>query len=51
VTFTDVDDSMTFQMPSTTELETYVIYVGFDEIGDKPERKPPAKSKQPARTQ
>lgn len=50
VTFTDVDDSMTFPMPSSSELEAYVIYVGFDEIGDKP-AKPARSSKRPARTQ
>lgn len=49
VPFVDVDDSMTFPMPSTSELEAYVIYVGFDEVGDKPA--PPAKgTKRPPRT-
>jgi hypothetical protein len=50
VSFVDVDDSMTFPMPSPSELLAYVIYVGFDEIGDKPAA--PAKgTKRPARTQ
>ena len=30
-------------MPSRSELDAYVVYVGFDEIGDKNEKKPPAK--------
>jgi hypothetical protein len=32
-----------FPMPSRSELDAYVVYVGFDEIGDKNEKKPPAK--------
>ena len=51
VAFVDVDDSMTFPMPSTTELEAYVIYVGFDEMGDKPARPPTKSTKKPPRTQ
>jgi hypothetical protein len=31
-------------MPSYSELEAYVVYVGFDAIGEKPEKKPPPKS-------
>ena len=27
-------------MPSPAELDAYVVYVGFDEIGDKNEKKP-----------
>jgi hypothetical protein len=30
-------------MPSRSELDAYVVYVGFDEIGGKNEKKPPAK--------
>jgi hypothetical protein len=47
--FTDIEDGLTFPMPSYAELEAYVVYVGFDAIGDKPEKKPPPKSakKQP----
>src|SRR5262245_39463566 len=44
IAFTDIDDGLTFPMPSLTELEAYVVYVGFDNIGDKPEKKPPPKS-------
>ncbi len=50
VPFVDVDDSMTFPMPPSSELEAYVVYVGFDEIGDKP-AKPAKSTKRPARTQ
>lgn len=50
VAFVDVEDNLTFPMPSTAELEAYVVYVGFDEIGDKP-AKPPAKKAQRPRTQ
>jgi hypothetical protein len=42
--FTDIEDGLTFPMPSYAELEAYVVYVGFDAIGDKPEKKPPPKS-------
>jgi hypothetical protein len=43
VTFSDVDENLSFPMPSRAELATYMIYVGFDEIGDGPEKKPAAK--------
>ena len=42
--FTDIDDGLTFPMPSLAELEAYVVYVGFDPIGEKPEKKPPPKT-------
>jgi hypothetical protein len=52
VGFTDVEDALTFPMPTASELEAYVVYVGFDEIGDKPAPKTPAKSaKRPPKTQ
>jgi hypothetical protein len=44
IPFTDIDDGLTFPMPSLTELEAYVVYVGFDAVGEKPEKKPPPKS-------
>ena len=34
----DVEEGMTFPMPSRSELDAYVIYVGFDEVGDKNEK-------------
>ncbi len=42
--FTDVEDGLSFPMPSFAELEAYVVYVGFDALGDKPEKKPPPKT-------
>jgi hypothetical protein len=43
VQFVDIEEGLAFPMPSKSELDAYVIYVGFDEIGDKNEKKPPAK--------
>jgi hypothetical protein len=42
-TFQDVEDDLSFPMPSLNALDAYVVYVGFDEAGEKPERKAPAK--------
>jgi hypothetical protein len=42
--FVDVENGLTFPMPSLVDLEAYVVYVGFDNIGEKPE-KPKAKKK------
>jgi hypothetical protein len=38
--FTDIDESLVFPIPSGTELSAYLVYVGFDEIGDPNEKKP-----------
>jgi hypothetical protein len=46
VPFTDVEDGLTFPVPPAAELEAYVIYVGFDEIGEKPARPAPKTAKQ-----
>jgi hypothetical protein len=43
VTFSDVEDNLSFPIPSRAELGGYVVYVGFDEIGDASEKKPAAK--------
>jgi hypothetical protein len=40
VQFVDVEEGLSFPLPSRSELEAYVVYVGFDEIGDKNEKKP-----------
>jgi hypothetical protein len=51
VAFADVEENLSFPMPSSTDLPAYVVYVGFDEIGDGPEKKPAAKkpaAKKPA---
>ena len=51
VQFVDVEDALTFPMPPGSELDAYVIYVGFDEIGDKNEKKPAKTAKKPATRQ
>jgi hypothetical protein len=48
VVFSDVEENLSFPMPSRAELASYMVYVGFDEIGDGPEKKPAAK-KPPAK--
>jgi len=42
VQFIDIEEGLSFPMPSRSELDAYVVYVGFDEIGDKNEKKQPA---------
>jgi hypothetical protein len=51
VPWLDVDDSMSFPLPPTSELEAYVIYVGFDDAGDKPAKPAPKNAKRPPKTQ
>jgi hypothetical protein len=41
--FTDIEDDLSFPLPPLDELMAYVVYVGFDEMGDRIERRPPAK--------
>ena len=43
--FVDIEDGLSFPLPSKEELAAYVIYVGFDEIGDRNEKN----EKKPAR--
>jgi hypothetical protein len=31
-TFTHVEDNLTFPLPSSTELENYIVYIGFDPL-------------------
>jgi hypothetical protein len=45
VQFVDIEEGLTFPLPSRSELDAYVVYVGFDEIGDKNEKKPPKTAK------
>ncbi|HVD74085.1 MAG TPA: hypothetical protein VNC81_10950 [Xanthobacteraceae bacterium] len=45
VQFVDVEEGLTFPVPSRSEIDAYVIYVGFDEIGDKNEKKPAKSAK------
>ena len=51
VQFVDVEEGLSFPMPSSAELDAYVVYVGFDEIGDKNEKRPAKSSKKPAQRQ
>jgi len=46
VPFTDIEENLRFPMPSPTELEAYVVYIGFDDAGDR-NRPPPAKKSAP----
>jgi len=41
--FTDIEADLTFPLPPIDQLPAYVVYVGFDAIGDRTERRPPAK--------
>src|SRR5262245_2761885 len=40
VQFVDVEEGLSFPLPPKSELGAYIVYVGFDEIGDRNERKP-----------
>jgi hypothetical protein len=44
VPFVHVEQDLTFPMPKADELESYVVYIGFDQMGVK-ETKPRQKSK------
>src|SRR5262249_53007457 len=46
VQFVDIEEGLGFPMPSRSELDAYVVYVGFDEIGDKNERSRPRRRRQ-----
>ncbi len=47
VSFTDIEEDLSFPMPSRAALDAYVVYVGFDDVGDRNERRPPAKKAAP----
>lgn len=51
VPFVDVEEGLSFPLPSKSELDAYIVYVGFDEIGDKNERKAPKSAKKTATRQ
>ncbi|MBX9773141.1 MAG: hypothetical protein K2Y71_01915 [Xanthobacteraceae bacterium] len=44
-TFTDIEEDLNFPMPPPNDLAKYVVYVGFDEAGDR--QQPQAKKKAP----
>jgi hypothetical protein len=43
--FMDIEEGLSFPLPTKSELDAYVIYVGFDEIGDKNEKRPAKSAK------
>jgi len=46
VTFTHIEPDIVFPLPQPIGLiDRYVIYVGFDQLGDRPVKKPPVKRK------
>jgi hypothetical protein len=46
VPFVDIEEDLSFPMPSLAELQTYVVYIGFDDVGDRATRPAaPAKKK------
>lgn len=51
VQFVDIEEGLSFPLPPASELEAYVVYVGFDEIGDRSEKKPARSAKRPASRQ
>jgi hypothetical protein len=51
VQFVDIEENLNFPLPAPTELDAYVVYVGFDEIGDPSEKKPVRAAKKPAKRQ
>jgi hypothetical protein len=48
-TFTDIEEDLSFPMPRPADLQKYVVYVGFDEAGDR--QQPQGKKKAPAKAQ
>ena len=46
-TFTDIEDDLSFPLPPLDVLQKYVVYVGFDEAGDRGQSQ--AKKKAPAK--
>jgi hypothetical protein len=48
IQFVDIEESLSFPLPPAAELEAYVVYVGFDEVGDKNEKKPARAAKRSA---
>jgi hypothetical protein len=47
--FTDIEEDLSFPMPPYADLQKYVVYVGFDEAGDRGQ--PQAKKKSPSKAQ
>jgi hypothetical protein len=51
IQFIDIEEALSFPLPSSAELTAYVVYVGFDEVGDRHEKKPAKATKRPAARQ
>ena len=51
VTFTHIDSEIAFPMPQpAADIDSYIVYVGFDSMGAPPDKKkPPAKGKPAAK--
>jgi hypothetical protein len=49
--FVDIEEGLSFPLPSRAELAAYVVYVGFDEASDKNEKKPARTAKKSAARQ
>jgi hypothetical protein len=45
VEFTDIEEDLSFPLPSVNELQAYVVYIGFDDVGDRTKRPAAAKKK------
>ena len=51
IQFVDIEEGLTFPLPSSAELAAYVVYVGFDEVGKKNEKKPARTARKPTARQ
>lgn len=50
VTFTHIDSDVSFPLPQPlADIDSYVVYIGFDPAGATPEKKPPVKKKPAAK--
>jgi hypothetical protein len=45
VLFTEIEEDLSFPIPSQKDIDAYVVYIGFDDQGDRSERRPPAAKK------
>jgi hypothetical protein len=43
VVFSDVEEDLNFPVPTVAQIDGYVVYVGFDDVGDRNDRRPAAK--------
>ena len=47
VIFSDIEEDLSFSLPASAEFDAYVVYVGFDDVGDRNERRPAPKKSAP----